>query len=178
MKRAFASIVGVIVAGLTVAIGGAAPAAESFEVSEFTFQTPAGWTKERPTSSMRKAQLSAPGKDGKGAAEVTFFYFGPSSGGGVQANVDRWLGQFQDRKNDKKEEKTVNGIKITYVSTEGTFLTGPPFGGPKTPVANSGLLGAIVEGKLGSVFIKMTGPLPTVDGAAAGFKGMVEGALK
>lgn len=134
MKKFFASISAALVCGALLSPFTDARAAEtSFDVSEFTFETPKGWKKERPKSSMRKAQLSAPGKDGKQDAEVTFFYFGPSSGGGVQANVSRWFGQFQDRKNEKAEEKTVNGVKVTYVTADGTFMSGPPFGGAKTP---------------------------------------------
>lgn len=151
---------------------------DSFEVSEFTYETPKGWTKEQPNSSMRKAQLSAPGKDGKDGAEVTFFYFGAGAGGSVQANIGRWLGQFKDQKNSKQEEKTVNGVKITYVTTEGTFMSGPPFGGPQTPTPDSALLGAIVEGKEGNVFVKMTGPLATVKGADEGFRAMIEKSAK
>ena len=84
----------------------------------------------------------------------------------------------KDRKNEKAEEKKVSNVKVTYVSTEGTFMSGPPFGGPKTPVPNSGLMGAIVEGAQGSVFVKMTGPVTTVQAATPAFKDMVEGALK
>jgi len=179
MKKLYSMLVATIVGGVLMSSADAARAAEgTFKVSEFTFATPEGWKKEQPKSSMRKAQLSAPGKDGAKDAEVTFFYFGPSSGGGVQANVSRWFGQFKDRKNEKAEEKTVGGVKVTYVTTDGTFMSGPPFGGPKTPVPNSSLLGAIVEGKNGSVFVKMTGPSATVKGSDAGFRGMIEGALK
>lgn len=178
MKKFTSSVLSVVLGSMLLGAAGTAAAGESFKVSEFTFDTPKGWAKERPKSSMRKAQLSAPGKDGAKAAEVTFFYFGPSSGGGVQANVSRWFGQFQDRKNEKAEEKKVGEVKVTYVSTEGTFMSGPPFGGPKTPVPNSGLMGAIVEGAQGSVFVKMTGPLSTVQAATPAFKDMIEGALK
>lgn len=178
MKKPALSVVAALVCGMLFGTVFSATAGDAFKVSEFTFTTPKDWKKEQPRSSMRKAQLSAPGNNGAKAGEVTFFYFGPSSGGGVQANVSRWFGQFKDRKNEKAEEKKVGGVKVTYVSTEGTFMSGPPFGGPKTPVPNSGLLGAIVEGAQGSVFVKMTGPLATVQAAAPAFKDMVEGALK
>ena len=39
----------------------------------------------------------------------------------------------------------------------GTFLSGRPFG-PKTPKPGYALVAAIIEGKEGAVFIKMTGP--------------------
>ena len=120
---------------------------------------------------MRKAQFSA------GAAEVVFFYFGPSGGGGVKANVDRWMGQFQAAKNQKVESKEVGGVKVTYARATGTFMTGRPFG-PKTPKEGYALLGAIVEGKQGAIFVKMTGPEAAVQANAEKMKGMVEGALK
>lgn len=179
MKKILSPAVAAIALGVLFSSASSTLAAEdSFQVSEFTYKTPTGWKKEQPKSSMRKAQLTAPGKDGKGGAEVTFFYFGAGGGGSVKANVARWLGQFKDQKNSKEESKTVNGVKITYVSTEGTFMSGPPFGGAKTPMSNSGLLGAIVEGKQGNVFIKMTGPLATIEGVDAGFRGMVENSVK
>jgi hypothetical protein len=178
MKKILFPVVAVVALGILFSAAPTASAADdSFKVSEFTYQTPKGWTKGQPRG-MRKAQLTAPGKDGKDGAEVTFFYFGEGGGGPVEDNVARWIGQFKDQKNSKEESKTVNGVKITYVSTEGTFMSGPPFGGAKTPMSNSGLLGAIVEGKQGNVFIKMTGPLATIKGVDAGFRGMVENPVK
>ena len=44
---------------------------------------------------MRKAQFEL-STDAGHTAELVFFYFGPSGGGGVQANVDRWMKQFKD----------------------------------------------------------------------------------
>src|SRR3989441_9591655 len=122
----------------------AAEAPGTFKVGEFTFTRPEGWEWVETTSSMRKAQLKVPGPDGKQSAEVVFFYFGPGNGGGTQANVERWLGQFQEPKekiNSKVEEATVNKRKVTYVQAEGTYLSGMP-GGPRTPQLNSMLLGA------------------------------------
>ena len=160
-----------------------APAAEApktFKAGEFTFTRPEGWEWVETTSSMRKAQLKVPGPDGKQSAEVVFFYFGPGNGGGTQANVERWLGQFQEPKekiNSKVEEATVNKRKVTYVQAEGTYLSGMP-GGPRTPQLNSMLLGAILEHDQGNVFIKMTGPMELVKASKGAFKQMVEGALK
>jgi hypothetical protein len=152
---------------------------ETFKVSELTFKRPAKWEWVESRSSMRAAQLNVPGEKDQ-AAEVVFFYFGPGSGGGTQANVDRWLGQFaepREKINAKVEERTVGGIKATYVQAEGTYNSGPPLG-PKTPLPDHGMLAAIIEGKQGHVFVRMTGPKGLVNGAGGDFKGMVEGALK
>jgi hypothetical protein len=153
-------------------------AAETFKVSEFTFATPKGWTKLESSSSMRAAELKV--GSGKEACDVVFFYFGAGGAGGVKANVDRWLSQFQEPRteaNTKTEEKTVGKTKVTYVTAEGTYLSGMP-GGPKTPMANTLLLGAIVEGAEGSVFVRLTGPAGTAKPASGDFRGMIEGALK
>src|SRR5437660_1658653 len=56
---------------------------------------PARWSaeNERP---MRLATYKVPAAAGdKEAGECGIFYFGPGQGGDVQANIDRWTGQFQ-----------------------------------------------------------------------------------
>ncbi len=167
-----------ISAMLLVAIS--ASAADSFTVSEFSFEKPSDWKKVQPASSMRKAQLAIPSAAGADDGEVVFFYFGKGQGGGIRANLDRWIGQFKEPKDQlgiEEESKTVNGTKVTYLSAKGTLMTGRPFG-PKTPKADSAMVAAILEGKEGSVFIKTTGPAKTVIGARDTLKAMIEKALK
>ncbi|NDB75420.1 MAG: hypothetical protein EB141_07220, partial [Verrucomicrobia bacterium] len=107
---------------LTAAAHAAGP--ETFKVSEFTFKRPASWEWVEVASAMRKAQLKVTAKDAKEPGEVVFFFFGPQSGG-TKANVDRWLGQFEegrDKINAKTEEKTVGKVKVKTSTawTEGT----------------------------------------------------------
>ena len=154
--------------------------AEKFTAGGISFEEPTGWQTQKPSSSMRKAQFAIKGKDGK-SAEVVFFHFGPGEAGGVTANVKRWLGQFRepaDQLNAQTVIETINGTKVTYVTAVGTFMKGPPFGGNKIPVPNSGLIGAIIEGKQGAVFIKATGPKTIVKNAEKDLKTMVAKALK
>jgi hypothetical protein len=158
----------------------AAESAATFEVGGLKFTRPATWKSVEPTSSMRKAQLIAPGKDGKGDGEVLFFHFGPGNGGGTQANVDRWLGQFSEPKDKigaKTEEKTIGKTKVVFVQAEGTYKSGMP-GGPQTPLADQGLRGAIIEAEGGSIFIRMTAPKLMATFHEKDFRAMVEGALK
>ena len=142
-----------------------------FSVGDFSFDRPEGWTWVPTTSSMRKAQLAVPGSEGK-TAEVTFFHFGPGQGGGVQANVQRWFGQFQDGSTDTRAEK-YGKIPVTIVTASGTFSSGMP-GGPMTPEGDYALRGAILESPGGDVFIKMTGPEAIVKAAAGAFEKMVK----
>lgn len=158
---------------LALALGFSAPlrAADpvDFQVGAFSFDRPQGWQWIVPSSPMRKAQLAAGGPEA--AAEVTFFHFGPGQGGGVQANVDRWFGQFRDATTGQERE-TEGRTPLTIVRARGTFQSGMP-GGPTTPMSGYALLGAILESPQGDVFVKMTGPAATVDAAEGAFLAMV-----
>jgi hypothetical protein len=134
----------------------------TFDVAGFTFTRPADWQWVNVTSAMRKAQLRV-GKP-EDEAEITFFHF-TGAGGDVESNTRRWLGQFKSKEGaEKVEAKTLNGVKVTFVTTEGTFSSGMP-GGPVTPKNDFALIGAIMEAKEGSVFVKFTGPEKVVKGA-------------
>ena len=180
MKLSFPAYVCLGLVLLSVEHSLAADAPRTFQVSEFTFERPPAWAWIKTASAMRAAQLEVPQPGGGEPAEVVFFYFGPSNGGGTQANVERWLGQFQEPKaqlNAKVDELNVRGHKLTFVQAEGTYLSGTP-GGPKTPKPNFALLGAILESKQGNVFVKMTGPAALTKTASPTFKKMIQDALK
>jgi hypothetical protein len=152
---------------------------DTFKAGTFTFQKPASFkAKPTPPGGMRAAQLEYTA-DGK-TAEAIFYYFGQGQGGAAQANVDRWLGSFQEPKekiNSKVEKKKVGSSEITYVEAEGTYMSGMP-GAPKTPQPGTKLLGAIIESPNGNVFVRMTGPAATVKAADADFRKMIESAFK
>jgi len=157
-----------------------AEAPATFKVSEFTFSRPANWEWVETASTMRKAQLKVPDPKGKAGADVIFFHFGKGDGGGTKANVERWLGQFKEPRNQiqaKTEEATIGKHKVTYVQAQGTYMSGMP-GGAQTPMADYALSGAIIEAEEGNVFIRMTGPKELVGSATPDFRKMLEGALK
>ena len=171
-----------LAAALLFPLAGSVVAADAatFKVSEFTFTQPAKWERIETASPMRKAQFKVNDADKKNSAEVVFFHFGASNGGGVQANVERWFGQFQEPREKvgaKSEKATIGKRKVTFVRAEGTYMSGMP-GGARTPQPGTALLGAIVESAEGNVFIKMTGPAALVKSAEDDFKKMIESALK
>jgi len=100
----------------------------------------------------------------------------------VDANMDRWIGQFlqADGKPSKSaakvDKKTIHGLKVTTVEVSGSYtgMTGPqgPQGSPKPGYR---LLGAIVEGPQGSIFFKFTGPVKTVAQNQTAFETMISG---
>ena len=133
------------------------------------FTAPSGWISEAPSSSMRQAQYRLPRTEGDSEdAELVVFYF-QGGGGGVQANIDRWIGQFTkpdgSPANDvaKVARKDVHGIPVTIVDVSGTFGGGMgPMGQSEAPKTNYRMLGAVAEAGNGPWFFKLTGPARTV----------------
>ncbi|HEX3798518.1 MAG TPA: hypothetical protein VH413_07440 [Verrucomicrobiae bacterium] len=175
-SRRFLGLI-ILLASLT-AVRADAPA--TFTVGEFTFTRPAKFEWVEVTSEMRKAQLKVSDPDTKAVAEIVFFQFGPGAAGGVQANVDRWMRQFaepRDQIHAAKEEVTVGKTKITYASAEGTYKSGMP-GSTLTPMPDYALQGAIIDSDDGAVFVRMTGPKALVKASTDDFKKMVESGPK
>jgi hypothetical protein len=163
---------------LTVAYTAQAGDASTFTAGDFSFAVPAAWLSITPTSTMRKAELTVPGPEGTGQAGealVTVFHFGPGQGGTVQSNVDRWFGQFDGdnvSKGAATAKETIGTVSVTFVRARGTFQSGLP-GSPTTPIEGQALLGAILESPNGDVYLKMTGPRPTVEKAEPAFIEMI-----
>jgi hypothetical protein len=171
----------VVVALVLSAFLGRAEEAATFTAGDFSFAVPAGWTSVAPSSPMRKAELRVPGPEGTGAAGeavITVFHFGPGQGGTVQQNVDRWFGQF-DGDNDAKgaatAKETIGTVPVTFARARGTFQSGTP-GQATTPLEGQALLGTILENPNGDVYLKMTGPAPTVEKAEPAFVQMIRAA--
>jgi hypothetical protein len=151
------------------------------QLGTFAIAPPKDW-KERPTkSSMRAAEWALPGKGGEDA-ELVVYYFGQGGAGGVDANLERWLGQFQqaDGKPSKEVAKidktTIDGRPATLVSVEGRYVAAVMPGQSETLDKPAwSMLAAIVEGSDGPYYFKLVGPKSTVDGHAAGFKKMISG---
>ncbi|HKT81595.1 MAG TPA: hypothetical protein VJP86_15315 [Vicinamibacterales bacterium] len=128
--------------------------------------TPAGW-QTAPEQPMRAATYRVPPAPGDSApGECAVYFFGAGQGGSVADNLDRWKGQFTGADGKPSPAKTarltVNGIPVTTIDVSGTYSgMGGPMAASK-PVPGYRLLGAIVEGPGGSVFVKFTGPQNTV----------------
>ncbi len=149
-----------------------------FALGPFSVAVPAGWTEKPITSSMRTAQFALPGATGE--AELIVYYFGEGGAGGVQDNLDRWLGQFQQpngkpSKDVAKVEKTkLGGQEATLVSVSGRYVTTTmPGGGDPVDKADQALIGAIVESPKGPYYFKLVGPKATVDAHAPKVRAML-----
>ena len=159
--------------------GGGMSSMENAQGGEVTFKAPDGWLAEAPNNPMRKAQYRLPGPAGDGEMAVFFF---PGAGGSVNANLDRWYGQFKQpdgtQTKDKvvSQNKEVNGLKVTVVYVTGTYLKSRDasmMGGPVDEMANYAMRAAIVETTNGPWFYKAVGPQKTIDSWSNGFDELV-----
>lgn len=124
---------------------------------------------------MRAATYAVPaaGGDSEGG-ECAVYFFGTGQGGGVEANLDRWKGQIKGGASAKTGTRTVHGLKVTTVDAAGEYSgMGGPMAATKSSKPGYRLLGAIVEGPEGNVFVKFTGPAKTVAANEKKFEGLV-----
>jgi hypothetical protein len=158
----------------------------SVTIAGITVTPPEAW-ENLGASGMRQAQFRHAPVTGDGEpGEVNVFYFGPASGGGVEANLNRWIGQMQLPDGGdpgtaaERSTFTADGMKGHVVSLDGTYMSGGmrPMGGEKTPMEGYRLVGVVLEGPEGSVFFKLTGPQATAKAMEADLMAMVEGARK
>ena len=153
---------------LTVLLSSAA-----FQSGTLTFTKPQTWTDRPAASSMRFAEFVVPKAAGDTEdAELIVYYFGGMAGS-VKANIDRWIGQFKPEPGAKAPETgslTVNGLKVTTVAVQGTYIAEVRPGSPERHnKPNFSMRAAVVETPKGPYFLKLTGPAATVRIAGSSF---------
>jgi hypothetical protein len=140
---------------------------------ELVWTVPSKWQTVPNPSPMRKATYKIPkaaGDSDDAEMSVTL------ASGALDANIDRWSGQFEDAKTTRTERALAGGVKVTIVEIRGTLKGAamPMAGGPPTePKKGWALLGAIAEAPSGMTFFKMTGPAKTVSSARPEFDALV-----
>lgn len=148
-----------------------------FDGTNVTVTPPASWKTVPPKNQMVEGEFRFPA-DGKESIRITF----SRSGGSIDANVKRWIGQFEGAKKEetKVDKKTVGTLTVHTVDVAGTYLDsmgGGPFApGPTKKQENYRMIGAIVEMPKGqNLFIKAYGPKDLVEKTKADFDKMVDG---
>jgi len=135
--------------------------AEKLAGHGLSVQVPAGWVEESGSRPMRIATLKLPRVEGDpedGELSVS------AVGGGLEQNVERWRGQFQEKPQPVLEKKDVNGFTVTRVEMDGTFSAGM-MAQPAPPKPGTKLIGIIVEvpGSQELIFFKAWGPKATME---------------
>lgn len=143
---------------------GAVLLAES--VAGLHWSAPAGW-KTGPEKPMRAATyLVAPVAGDSEAAECVVYFFGQGQGGTVEANLERWKGQFAPVNGKPVEAslhtRTIHGLTVYTIDVAGAYAGMAGMGAQSGPKPNYRMLGAIVENPAGNVFLKFAGPAKTI----------------
>jgi hypothetical protein len=165
-----------------VTSGGGAESAASSSGVELRYKVPAGWVEEPSASSMRVAQYRLPHADGDSEdASLILYYFGQGQGGGVEANLDRWIGQMEQPDGSSSKDRshtenlTVNDLKVTLLDVTGTYTAEmTPGSGSRQNKPNYRLRAAVIETPKGAYFAKLAGPEKTIERWDADFKAYVK----
>ncbi len=139
-----------------------------------TAPKPVTWIEHPPTSSMRAANYTVPGRDGNEAAHIVVFYFGPTQGGTIEDNISRWRSQFKetdsgDLPEPKDDRFEVDSMAVTLVELAGEWQEM----GSVSFTPDQVFLSAIVEAPVGKIFIRFTGSTATVEANREEFLGMI-----
>lgn len=181
--RALVTASALVVVPATIAPGDEPTVAErTFAVADggLKLVAPPSWTKNKPSNNIVEHEFAVPKVTGDAAdGRVTVM----GAQGGVEANVQRWLGQFSQPDGSpskdrlRREQKQIAGQEVHLVDISGTYSDqrGPFAGGQAVQREHYRMLGAIVVTKrLGSYFVKFSGPEKTVAANERAFRELIE----
>lgn len=135
------------------------------------FQVPDDW-KQVELSQFQMGIISAKFEIPSAGPDVTLTL--SRSGGGIEANLDRWRGQVEQSRPEATETISVAGIDATLVDLEGRFSAG--FG--RDPQDGWRMLGIVVPLADQGYFMKLTGPAGDVETVKEQFKAFAKSAVK
>lgn len=145
--------------------------AHTVKAAGLTFTVLSAWKKQASGGGSTMAPLAEFTFEGAGGpARLAFF----STGGSVEANLERWRGQVTE--NGQRAEAQVlttstGGLSITTFQAAGDYT--PGMNRPMQP--GQMFLGGIVVGSRGQVQVKLTGPIDTVKPLVPQFEAMMKG---
>ncbi len=156
-------------------------AAQTTASGTLRFKAPAEWTVQSTSSSMRVAQYGLPKVAGDAEdGELVVYFFG-GTGGSVDANIERWVGQMQqpDGKPSKdvarRSERKVNGLDVTLLDISGTYTAEVrPGSAERHNKPGYRMRTAVVTTPKGPYFVKAVGPAKTVERWNNAFEGFID----
>lgn len=150
---------------------------------KLTLKAPGNWKQVKPKVRIIECEFLIPAAKGdERDGRMTIMI----AGGSIQANLDRWIGQFKQpadgivRENAKIEKKQIAGLTVHTVRVTGAFQDRPngPFGAA-VEREDYMMLAAILEMKnAGNYFIKFYGPQRTIADQSTSFQKMLESLKK
>jgi len=155
---------------------------QSVELLGMHSVVPADWQAQQPESNMRLAQFAVPAAGDGDGAEMVVYYFGPTQGGSLEANVERWQSQFTGPDGGRVEPEiteltTPQGgdFEATLVSLRGSYARGVGMGPADDALPNRMLLAGVVETPEGKLYPQLHGPAALVSAERPAFIAFIEG---
>ncbi|MBC7966906.1 MAG: hypothetical protein H7Z17_13390 [Fuerstia sp.] len=152
------------------------------KIGELDLKLPKSWKQSDATRPMRLATFEVPAAEGeKEKSEFVISSF-PGGGGGVDANISRWVGQFAPEGREAVVVQGKAGENDYFIANiSGTYMksAGPASGGKATPTPGQRVINVFLnlEGKA-VYFLKLTGPDAAVaaqlDAVRASFGGKAD----
>ncbi len=141
-------------------------------------KAPATWIRKQPQTSIVEHEFAVPASKGDSVdGRLTVM----AAGGGVEANIDRWYGQFTQpdgastRDRAKVKKLKVAGEDVHLIDISGTFKDQRGPAAPAVERAKYRMLAAIIATQSGNYFIKFYGPERTVAENEKAFQAMIDG---
>jgi hypothetical protein len=142
-----------------------APLTAPDETPAITWQAPAAW-KAMPNPNPMRIATYRPTAD----SELIVV----RAGGTTDANIQRWIGQFDEGVSTKRTRRTVQGLGVEILEASGTYNGGGMMGGaPAQPHPGWSLLGAVIETPGTAYFFKLLGPSDQIRAAHPSFDAFV-----
>jgi hypothetical protein len=140
---------------------------------------PKDWQRKQPRTSIVEYEFAVPAAKGDAAdGRLTVM----SAGGGIDANIDRWYGQFTQpdggstRERAKIKKQMIGGEEVHIVDLSGTYKDQAGPHAPATERPKYRMLAAIIPVKgAGTYYLKFYGPERTVTEQEKAFISMIEG---
>jgi hypothetical protein len=156
----------------------ATPPSRTIDVGgNLKLEAPEAWVPTQPASSMLQNEFVVSAVEGDSTdGRVTVM----SAGGSVEANIDRWIGQFSQPDGSstadkaKTEKLDLAGREVHLVDISGTYADSQGMMGPVVERPDYRMLSAIIVAPEATYFVKFYGPRKTVDSQAAAFRKMIE----
>ncbi len=155
-------------------------AGKAISVSDgnISLTAPKGWVAKQPRVKFIDHEFAVPATEGDATdGRVTIM----GAGGSIDANVTRWIGQFQQPDGSSTKDKatikklSIGGNTIHFVDISGTFRDQRGPFAPATLRKDYRMLAIIIlTEKRGQYFVKLYGPKKTVAANAAAFDTLIK----
>lgn len=144
-------------------------------IAGIAFFPPTEWTDLGPSGMRQGNYYYGPIDNDADSAVMAVYYFGPSQGGTIEANLERWINQMKmpdggDPHDEAKMTEMMAGdIKVHLLKVPGTYTAAGGMMSQGSMEKDGYLMvAAVVEAPEGNVFFKLTGPEKTATEMGAG----------